>query len=113
MAHINAALVQNIFNLAQAERITDVIHDGEFDDFWAGFVIFEGIFFAHMEQNIRYRPKLHFNLTRPSEWPYIYKLMEVQRRRGVRLVSFHQCPIYALRILQCAAYRLLRDQHCK
>jgi len=41
MANINAALVQNIFDISQAERKPNVIHDRKFDDFGAGFVIFK------------------------------------------------------------------------
>ena len=43
MANIDAALVQNIFDLPQAERKPDVIHNGKFDNFRAGFIVLEVI----------------------------------------------------------------------
>ena len=47
MTNINAAHMQNIFDIPQAERKANVVHDGKFYDFGAGFVVFEVVYFAH------------------------------------------------------------------
>jgi len=46
--------MQDIFNLAKAERIANVIHHGQADDFRGGFKVFEDILCCHS-------PKLGIN----------------------------------------------------
>lgn len=41
VANIDAALVQDILDLAQAERIPDVVHHRQLDDFGTGYEILE------------------------------------------------------------------------
>lgn len=60
MANINTAFVQDVFDLPQAERETNVIHNGKFDDFWTGFEVFEVIDFGHKSENITKSPKIVF-----------------------------------------------------
>lgn len=38
---VDPAFVQDILNLAQAERVPDVVHHRQFDDFGAGFEVLE------------------------------------------------------------------------
>jgi hypothetical protein len=50
VADINTTFVQNIFDLAIAERIPHVKHHCQADDFGRGFEVFERIFIAHSQK---------------------------------------------------------------
>ncbi len=68
MTDVDAALVQNVFDLPQAEGKSNVIHHCELDDVRARLIVFKVIDFGHDEQNIRTgQEKVHFSLTRPVE----------------------------------------------
>lgn len=41
VTNVDPAFVQNVLDLSQAERISDVIHHRQFDDLGAGFEILE------------------------------------------------------------------------
>ncbi len=41
MANVDASLVQQIFDIPKRERETDVQHNRQADDLWAGFKVFE------------------------------------------------------------------------
>ncbi len=47
MAHVDASLVQQIFDIPKQEWETDVQHHRKADDFGAGFEVFEGGRFGH------------------------------------------------------------------
>jgi hypothetical protein len=49
MANINSTFVQNIFNLAIAERIPHVKHHCQADDLGRSFKVFEQIFVGHSQ----------------------------------------------------------------
>ena len=49
VANINAAFVQNVFDLPQAKWISHIIQDSKFYNFRAGFEIFEDVMFFHCE----------------------------------------------------------------
>lgn len=46
---IDATFMKDVFDFSQTERISNVTHDGEFDDFGTGFEIFEVISFCHVQ----------------------------------------------------------------
>jgi len=48
MANINATFMQDIFNLAETQRVTHVIHNRQADDFGRRFEIFEGRTCCHL-----------------------------------------------------------------
>ena len=50
MANINATFMQDIFNLAEAQRVTHVIHNRQADDFGRGFEKFEWIICCHQPE---------------------------------------------------------------
>ncbi|WP_282151901.1 hypothetical protein [Ruegeria atlantica] len=55
MAHIDASLVQRIFDIPKRERETDVQHHREADDLGTGFEVFEIGRSGHV-QKLRARP---------------------------------------------------------
>jgi hypothetical protein len=50
MANINATFMQDIFNLAETQRVTHVIHNRQADDFGRRFEIFEWIMCCHQPE---------------------------------------------------------------
>ena len=50
MTDIDAAFMQDIFNLAEAERIANVIYNHQADDFRRSLEIFEGVLCYHSEK---------------------------------------------------------------
>ncbi len=55
MAHVDASLVQQIFDIPKREREADVQHHRKADDLRAGFKVFEGGRSVH-GQKLRKRP---------------------------------------------------------
>ena len=65
MRNIDPALMKNIFNLSQAERKSNVIHNRQLDDFGAGLEIFERARLYHRPRVNRLRLHRQVPLTAP------------------------------------------------
>ena len=66
VADLDAALVQEFLHVAQRQWKTDVHHDGQADDFWAGLKVAKGAAFCHpLRLSDRLSPLKNFVLTVP------------------------------------------------
>lgn len=63
MANIDAAFMQQVFDIAERQREPNVQHHRQADDFWAALKALERIRFGHVE-TLRGRPApLNWNLS--------------------------------------------------
>lgn len=58
IAHVDASLVQQVFNVSERQKKPDVHHHGQADDFWLRSKVAKWAAFSH-KQTLRNRPAPH------------------------------------------------------
>jgi len=95
MADFNAPFMQQIFDVAQRKRKSNVHHHGKANDFWAAVKILEGVIFCHPER-LRDQPaRLNPNpsdktLVADIDATFVQQVFHIPKRQRKSHVQHHR-----------------------